>query len=327
MTTSKNEETVRNLQRQIAETDKAFKQWGQDLEPSKGGARGWAETAATAQIKLAANPVMEEDNWDKKLEAYARVKLDFEKYQRSFTQTAQNIIKNGDVGKNKEDFENAAKQYYAALVSLVECQQNIAEALGSEGRPGKSSFNDRFQFIHDQYEEQKQRINAFRDTAQKVSISLADRQVEAPIRGAAVNLATAIPAIAAQYQKKYDDYGSGFWGWIKGLFKNSDRDQEINFLNEVSKCQDCNEIIRAQAVNLVHNKIIATEWFGKGSNLANILDGLSQGTITHKRDEHGGLTEFLRKHPEIQMPENLNTYMVENEANYQNDQVVRIVPE
>jgi hypothetical protein len=72
---------------------------------------------------------------------------------------------------------------------------------------------------------------------------------------------------------------------------------------------------------------ITLEWFGKGSNLANILDGLSQGTITHNRDEHGGLSDFLRKHPEIEIPENLHTYMVENDTNYQDDQLFRLVPE
>jgi len=232
----------------------------------------------------------------------------FSPYKNHFIQSAQKIMR-VDNEENRHQFEIATKQYYQALDLLLKYQQIMAEAFLMYNRVNRNDFNERFGYVEAQNEILKDEVDFFKKKVNEVSLHLADKKMKS-LKGHEIS----IQAIAEHYEKAYEDSYGRFWGWVKNIFRKSDRAKEIEFLNTISKHTDCEEPIRVQAAALVHNKILASELFGKGSQLAKVLENF----LTGKDMEQGNLVQFLDDHEEIKgiMPESLTEYFEEHQEDY-----------
>lgn len=100
------------------------------------------------------------------------------------------------------------------------------------------------------------------------------------------------------------------WRLIKPFFQRSERDQEIEFLANLSKTVGCTDALRMRAIALVHNKIFENEtfgsagFFGSGSRLREILDDIyAQKEETVDMSGEDDLFEFIETHNLVMPPE------------------------
>ncbi len=288
-----------------------------------GGASKLHENSEMLDISITANHLQHDDDWAIKQQDYQELSKAFSVHQKNFYDCAEKIVSKGATLSNRQEFEKATRQYYKALELLQQCQLNMANALLQHKRTEKSNFGNRVSFLELQFEVLDTGVTNFKNKIQDVAKKLADKQMKTPIKGETVNLENSIPVIAAHYKQAYDEsYGvSGFWRWIKNIFQKSDRAKEIEFLNAVSTHVKCNELVRAQAVALVHNKILDSEMFGKGSQLGKLLGNLLEGQVLDKKGAHENLAQFLEANKDLKgmMPENLKEYFDENQKDYDSE--------
>jgi hypothetical protein len=191
------------------------------------------------------------------------------------------------------------------------------------GRMGSDGLDDEFTveriaYMGNQQRELKENIGEYKKQVTDVAVAIADHQLSNNmIKGESVNLKDVIPRIKLAYDNAYTNDHWALTKWIKSWFTKSDRAQEINFLDQISKHPDCTEFIRLQAACLVRDKIYQTEmfgnWFGGGSKLGRLLDGVvGKGKFTIDTNTHENLVDFIKtKGLSNQMPKSLKEYLAQ----------------
>ncbi|WP_454780610.1 hypothetical protein [Legionella sp. WA2022007384] len=263
-------------------------------------------------LHLMYNEMAEKDSWYEQQTLYTTKFLPaFYKYKDRFIQSAEQIMQE-DNPNNKRQFEIGTKQYYQALKLLRNCQLVINESLFMYNRVNGEHFEQKIEFLQTQYKLLEEEVNIFKTKVNEVSFHFEDKKMKY-FKDQEISL----PTIATKYEKAYEDSYGRFWGWIKSLFQKSDRVQELKFLKTISEHSDCDKLIQVQAATLVHNKIRASELFGRGSQLALILESFLKGKDPEV-GEHGNLVQFLQDHEEIKklMPKSLKEYFEENQQEY-----------
>ncbi|MCW8398287.1 hypothetical protein OQJ26_05720 [Legionella sp. PATHC038] len=256
-------------------------------------------------IRVVTNDITQKAFWDEQQELYKTLLPEFNRLKQQFSHALNNLLQvNNKV--HKEQFERAVKNYYQGLKALKFCQLIMAESLSHPNRLKGEQFPKRIEFLNEQYEFLKQEIESY-----KTNICLlGDKKIGNYI---GKHNETSLKSIASLYEDAYTQ-SWGDWAWIKKYFRNSDRAQEIEFLNRLSRQQDCDELMQVQAAALIHNKILASEFYGSSSQLGKLLGKFLEGK-EHPEGEYGNLAEFLEQHVDIKesMPESLKLYFEENQ--------------
>ncbi|WP_392537669.1 hypothetical protein [Legionella sp. 227] len=259
-------------------------------------------------IRVVTNDITQRAFWDNQQELYKTLLPEFNRLKEQFTQALNNLLQ-VDNKVHKEQFERAVKNYYQGLKALKFCQLIMADSLSHPNRLKGEKFPERINFLNEQYEFLKQEIESY-----KTNICLLfEKKIISPI---GKHNEISIKSIASLYEDAYRQ-SWGDWTWIKKLFRKSDRDQEIQFLNRLSEQQDCDELIQVQAAALVRDKILASEFFGTNSQLGKLLGKFLEGKEPLE-GKHGNLAQFLEKHKDLKesMPKSLKLYFEENQAKY-----------
>ncbi|HHT0592685.1 TPA: hypothetical protein ACTXXA_003610 [Legionella anisa] len=296
---------------------------------------GFTVESSEESIQNIANNLKRESDWDEKVKKYQKFSIPQTQHKDHFHECAKKILISNTTSNNRQlfekilirgtknssthAFEKATRQYSEVLKLLLQCQLDMAEALLKPDHTENYSFNYWIKLLEFQFEAIDNEVNDFKEKVQNVSVKLADTQVKT-LKGEPVNLKNSISEIATHYEQVYDQsYGeSKFWRLIKKIFQKSDRDKEIKFLNAVSANKECNELIRAQAVALVHNKILASEMFGKGSQLLLLLKRLLENSDQVEKADQENLIQFLESNEDIKkmMPNSLKEYFEANQREY-----------
>lgn len=192
----------------------------------------------------------------------------------------------------------------------------MASDLASAGRFLGGQFQEQIKYLNEQYKFLEQEIDSYKTEI----CSLFEKKI---INSLGKHNEISIKSIASLYEDAYTQ-SWGDWAWIKKLFRNSDRAQEIKFLNLLSEHKDCDELIRVQAAALVHNKILDSELFGRRSQLGKLLGKFLEGKAPPE-GEHGNLAKFLELHEDIKesMPESLKLYFKVNQQEYRANTVYK----
>jgi hypothetical protein len=258
---------------------------------------------------------------------------DFVSLKREFNEAAEAIIKGNCTTEQRKIFADAARRYWIALKVDVKGQSHLAVALETKSLLGigHDKLDDldtvgRLDYLNQQNQLLNANIDSFNKQVARVAVAVADHQLNNIKLGENVILNDIIPHVKNAYDYAYTKEHNPFMRWLKSFFIKSDRAMEVDFLNKLSQTEGCNEIIRAQAVSLVHNKILETEWFGGSSKLGKLLGNLLEGKFNAQKGEHGKLTDFIRSHQELQeaMPESLQTYLTEHDQDYSGDAIPKI---
>ena len=257
-----------------------------------------------------------QQNWEIKLEQYNAFLAEY-KEVKSELDTVVRTIKQTVNKQTIQEFARLTLKFYTALNVVNQCQGHLAHSFKSDDNLLVDRNDSLSIDLVMQQAELNRHIKEYKDVMTNVSVIIADHQLSNVNVPEIVILKEIIP----QIQKVYDDaYKKEYpWmGWFKKLFKKSDRAKEIDFLNTLSQDWACDENIRAQAVSLVHNKILKTETFGGNSRLATLLDTLlfnyRQSPLSaqkEEKEEYNKLVAFLGQYPSIEstMPTSLQKYL------------------
>ncbi|MCW8410032.1 hypothetical protein OQJ13_13710 [Legionella sp. PATHC035] len=256
-------------------------------------------------IRVVTNDITQKAFWDEQQELYKTLLPEFNRLKQQFSHALNNLLQ-VDNKVHKQQFERAVKNYYQGLKALKFCQLIMADSLSHPNRLQGEKFPERIKFLNEQYEFLKQEIESY-----KTNICLlGDKKIGNSL---SKHNEISLKSIASLYEDAYTQ-SWGDWAWIKKYFRNSDRAQEIEFLNQLSKQVDCDELIQVQAAALVHNKILDSEFFGSRSQLGKLL-GKFLKEKEHPEGEYDNLADFLERHKDIKnvMPESLKLYFKENQ--------------
>lgn len=213
----------------------------------------------------------------------------------------------------KNNYDNAARNYYRYLDTLqkmlsilIENRQNKKHLLSTPN-------------VDEDIEVLKKKADFLKTEVITFETSLHDT---------AKKLKVAIDCLYQQYKEAYDDaYGrSGIWRKVKSFFRQSDRFQDIEFLQNVSNHAKANDALRSQAMLLVHNKIVETEFFGANSRLKAILSRITQSEFQTNNNQLNDLKNFLENEKDIQLPSALSKYFDKHQDQYTLDNAYKIVP-
>ncbi|WP_454780424.1 hypothetical protein [Legionella sp. WA2022007384] len=290
------------------------------MQLPKGASRFFESSFSSVMNKLK-DEIIKGDNREKRGDQYAELIIEFELAKKKFEDAAKSIreggfkekkdaaksIKEGGFKEKKEEFEKSTMQYYAALKVFSECHLGIHNQ-------SISMVN-----LEKEHKTLAGNITSYKNTLEEVALAIADHQLRDIEEGEEVRLEEVIPHVKKVYEQAYHDEHKSFWRWIKiNVLRQSDRVQEIDFLNSISQHPDCNEFIRLQAARLVHDKIIATERFGKNSKLAQQLGEVTEkGHVSFDENSPTKLVTFLYdNHLDDKIPDSLKEYLKQNREKY-----------
>ncbi|AWN74003.1 hypothetical protein LEAN103870_00130 [Legionella anisa] len=307
MAQAKNEQALRSVNEQIQSAKSALGEM--KFPKSNGVALRFLELAQESPMQVISKTLQSKNDWGKMIKEYGRLQEQFNAIQSRFTDAVENVV------EDKKEFEEATKQYYAALLVMTDCQVYMANALGK--RLKKDDTEERINLLKNESQTLSKNIEAFKMNVNRAVQNMGEHQLTSIKKGEDVRLNEIIPNIKSAYDRAYDQHNP-FWKWVKQLFQKSDRAKEINFLNALSEHKECSEFVRFQAIRLVHGKI-QTEWFGEGSKLGKMLGGLlDNGKFFVDKNSDETLVNFLEQHEELKelMPDSLKDYLAEQDKEY-----------
>jgi hypothetical protein len=320
--------TRSDLVRDALEQDKEV--FGQIIKPTQASERSKAitEMAFEKMLVRICKSIEEGQTWDQKLKIYKQFKQNTYDVEKEAFNNAQREIVDGNITpQTVEKLKSASLRYYLVTQQIITLQEHLFSFLELEEQqlkelPHKEQtttnflpFYNHMRDLQNMNAEISPSIQSFKQGLDEATIEVAVKLMTDPDKKTIPDLKTFIPHIKLIYDNAYKN--SNFWGfkmmgavgWLKSVFRKSERYEEIEFLDAISMDTRCTESIRAEAIKLVKMKIHSTETFGAGSKLATILENVpGNNTSGASKSTEKGLDQFLKEPPKFKMPASLRAY-------------------